>query len=451
MKYLLITWKSETRRFRYAALSIATAFGAGCVEQPTAPIRQNALVSSAQASSQASIDAEWASISQGQVPGFAGHYIDSNGDPIVLLVDTSRSTIARQYVSELRAAARLPLRVPRIRQVKYRFEQLAAWRESLLTAIARTNSAVSIDIDEVNNRVAVGVRLQTAISDLRVVGRNSGIPDDALYLSIEPEMVYRATLSDVASIKRGGMMVSAEIHDRGCTLGFNAEWNSKRVLVTNSHCSATINVLDSARIRQGPFLSSPFVGFEVSDVLYPQGYYYQGGQTWICGGACRFADASVYEYYGSASAQRGEIARTTYATSGASGSVTIDASNPVFAVGAQGNSTYMLYGMIVDKMGATTGWTRGTINGTCVGVKVEDIWYMCQYKANLYNDAGDSGAPVFLSTTTWDPPPPNIMVHLFGVFFSGPAGANSWGYFSPIDGIEREHGSLNVCAAPNDC
>lgn len=84
-------------------------------------------------------------------------------------------------------------------------------------------------------------------------------------------------------------------------------------------------------------------------------------------------------------------------------------------------------------------------------VKVEDIWYMCQYKANLYNDAGDSGAPVFLSTTTWDPPPPNIMVHLFGVFFSGPAGANSWGYFSPIDGIEREHGSLNVCAAPNDC
>ncbi len=84
--------------------------------------------------------------------------------------------------------------------------------------------------------------------------------------------------------------------------------------------------------------------------------------------------------------------------------------------------TYAMMGESVDKMGRTTGWTRGTIGGTCAPVAVTDassgVTYVVTCADNVNNAAvgqGDSGSPVFV------PPPSGQLSPLvpLGVLFAG--------------------------------
>jgi hypothetical protein len=87
---------------------------------------------------------------------------------------------------------------------------------------------------------------------------------------------------------------------------------------------------------------------------------------------------------------------------------------------------YLYAGQAVGKVGASTGWTVGEIQDTCVGLAwfKPNTWLLCQDAADYASSAGDSGAPVFEGTDD---------VMLIGVHYgiaNGPSGTvktlSSW-------------------------
>lgn len=96
-----------------------------------------------------------------------------------------------------------------------------------------------------------------------------------------------------------------------------------------------------------------------------------------------------------------------------------------------------LTGETVTKVGSATGKTTGQITATCVDVKLfdditqQDIWILCQQRANYGSSGQDSGAPVFIpySPTNWNTP------RLVGIHSSRVLGSPNR-HFSPMTQID---------------
>lgn len=105
----------------------------------------------------------------------------------------------------------------------------------------------------------------------------------------------------------------------------------------------------------------------------------------------------------------------------------------------------------MNKVGATTGRTRGPVTIFCGNFNVADdngadtgISLLCNHFAEARVDQGDSGAPVVRGTNS----PEQFDVELAGVLWGG----NATGFaFSSQAGIQTELGSMNTCSAGLSC
>jgi hypothetical protein len=141
-------------------------------------------------------DEQWAEAARGQVPGFAGFFLE--GCTVVLnLTDPPRQqAAAREYMTELLRDRPLSTREGacpqpppmRFRQVQYDFDQLVRWsgRAGVLLGL---EGAVMHDIEENRNRIVVGYvdeagrqRAERALATLEV-------PRDAVVLEAPVEPV----------------------------------------------------------------------------------------------------------------------------------------------------------------------------------------------------------------------------------------------------------------------
>jgi hypothetical protein len=95
-------------------------------------------------------------------------------------------------------------------------------------------------------------------------------------------------------------------------------------------------------------------------------------------------------------------------------------------------------GQTVHKIGRTTGWTRGSVTGTCVTVNLSgtNITQICQTLVSAGVGAGDSGSPVFRRQGS------TSNVTLVGILWGG--SGSSLYVFSPISNIETELGALTT-------
>src|SRR5215213_3280089 len=114
-------------------------------------------------------DDEHARVARAEVPGFAGFYLEEDGTPVVRLVDLSQRGAAQRYLAqELTRAhgrANAPTE-PVFLSAAYDFAQLKGWAEQVETLLARSDVFL-VDVDEVNNRVHVGVANNTAAGVVR--------------------------------------------------------------------------------------------------------------------------------------------------------------------------------------------------------------------------------------------------------------------------------------------
>jgi hypothetical protein len=148
---------------------------------------------------------------------------------------------------------------------------------------------------------------------------------------------------------------------------------------------------------------------------------------------CRYSDAARALYSSGTASNRGEIAKTTGANNG---SLT---TSGFFTVTAQDNSTSnFAKGLVVNKVGRTTGWSQGPVTGTCVHTNVQGsrVTQLCQTFVGATVGSGDSGSPVFRITS-------GDNVTLVGILWGGSSSGGTF-VFSPFKQIVQELGSLTA-------
>ncbi|GIW53350.1 MAG: hypothetical protein KatS3mg081_2705 [Gemmatimonadales bacterium] len=297
----------------------------------------------------------------------------------------------------------------------YAFDSLASWRDRLLDPILDIDGVTSLDLDEERNRLVIGVSSQSARpAVLRELSRRE-VPPSAVVVEAEEEAAM--LLPDEASVPSEAtngcpsieslcrpLWAGLQIGRRKpgdpqkffeCTIGLIATIDGVRVFITASHCSTDKWSLDNTIQNQPYPLSSGDVlriGGEWRDPNAP-------GCGFLGIANCRYSDASAFRLDGGIHGE-GTVARpqTVGIWPTPSGGFAIDPQNPSWPIKGPA-STSIYVNMLLQKVGAGTGWTRGPVSKTCKDVKTGFFGLghrlYCQHFVQVGSNKGDSGSPVF--------------------------------------------------------
>jgi hypothetical protein len=356
-----------------------------------------------------------------EVPGFGGLFRDRAGQHVAWLQDPSSAS-----ADTLRAA----LGDVKILRGEFAFERLVAWRGSLRPLLSLAGVR-AIDADESRNRVVLGIGPAADVAALRAAIAASGVPADAVTLSPWPEMTplplrvdapakppRGPTLRDRFRPAPGGIQIA--FGNFVCTLGFNAVRQGVTGFVTNSHCSAIGGANDGTRYAQPT--GRTFIATESFDP--PR---FEGG---ACppGRVCRFSDSAFVRWGNRRDANLARIARPSGLNS-----LKLAAAAHRFVINTVAEAEV---GDVVNKVGRTTGWTRGPVVATCADVNVagENATMLCQSVVEAVSNSGDSGSPVFIQSSAAN-------ASLVGILWGGNAAAGLF-VFSPGANVSLDLGAL---------
>ncbi|MDQ3399231.1 MAG: S1 family peptidase, partial [Deinococcota bacterium] len=325
--------------------------------------------------SELSLDEQFAQVAE-QVPGFAGLFYDEDGiltaylkdtgeldiqahatpsSPLASAIstvfgeDTLAPTAVRDEAGELITQSTAPQL--RIIRADYSFTELAsAFRRAEVGGVLDIADAVTLDIDERQNRLFVGV--SNAEAQAEVEGRLArlGLAAVATVAVVDPPTEL-ARLQDQVRPMVGGLQLFWGPYQNGyyyCTIGFIAVRNGVRGFVTNSHCTGDQLKVTGMKFRQGPNQNSSIIGTETAEA-----------KTFACGSnRCRYSD-SAFVRITSGKSSLGKIAYLQryydpYAQ------ITDN-----YTVTGTGNA---IVGQTLVKVGRTTGETYGRVSQTGVTV-----------------------------------------------------------------------------------
>ena len=380
-----------------------------------------------------------------QVPGLGGMFRDASGQVTVLLTDLSRGPIAQQaiaafYAGRNRADARTENVV--MRQADYDIADLFVWKQVATRDLMNLPGAVSLDLDEVRNRVVLGVSDATAIAPIQAAIRKSGIPAGATIVEVATKAYPQSKLFDTYYTRHGGIQIGEAGH--ACTLGFNATMAvqpSTAVLVTAGHCSVELGSFDGGPIKQNGYAST--VAYETWDPPFRTGnfklhIYPYTTLTCPTGRICRRSDALLANYV-SGFSWRKAIAYSDTIGHGrfVSGSLNWGGYYDV----SGGDLDGPVIGDGIYKTGQATGSTFGTVSETCVLVNdsLTTKTLLCQHRAALTSAAGDSGSPYWFFTNN------ATTFGIAGIHWGGnfpPGYLSDTTTFSDFQGIQEDLGSL---------
>ncbi len=355
-----------------------------------------------------------------EIPGFGGYAYDADGNLVAFVKDLKDAG---------RAEARLQGRLQefqgrsgghrkdgrvQVRQGRFSFPELAAWRDVLSDSVlGAVPGVVSVDADEARNRVAVGVTGDGPRGEVMRRLARWRIPGDGVVVELAGEAEEIGPSTDLAldapagSLRSGTGALQAgrqitwynwrEAEWKVCTMGLTTTYGGVPSVVTNSHCSPTRATVEGTQYH---FQRDRVVGVEVKDPGFGNNC------DWMVWQKCRSADALIFQSNGYP-VDRGKVARPLYRKTSNSSDYTavqVDPAKPTMTITGTGDSRV---GAIVDKVGRTTGWTYGVVKQTCVDVTVGANLghkYRCQHYAKYRNEKGDSGSPVFYwngDTVSW--------------------------------------------------
>lgn len=350
------------------------------------------------------------------VRGFGGFYLD-RGVPVVYLKNAAERGNAERALTPFLRAQGLTASQLRVLPAKYDWAQLERWFAQASVEVLAVSGGVFVDADEASNRVRIGVE-RGAAARIRGIVDRLGIPAEAVVVQETEPIRFAASLRDRVRPIVGGLQIN--FPGFLCTLGFNATSGGQSSFITNSHCTSTQGGVENTPYWQPTQTLAPTqIATEVADPIY-----FRNSNGCPRGRRCRFSDASRAAYRLGESFTLGSIARTNGFNNSSLNivgnfGITGETGGPNFAVGT-----------IVNKVGRTTGWTRGAVTQTCVntGVQGSNIVQLCQTFVSAGVGAGDSGSPVFIQTGT-------STATLAGILWGG--SGSSLFVFSPLANIER--------------
>jgi hypothetical protein len=377
-----------------------------------------------------------------QVPGFGGYFLDASGVPTVYLRDVSQRAAAEQALAGFMADRGFATTSLRVRKGQYEYRQLDQWYRGARGAAFSVKGIILADVDEGSNRLRFGVANAGAAAALRSALGRAGVPAGAAIVEQRAPFKTVATLRDRVRPVVGGLQINffaapPEVATPSflCTLGFNAIRFGVSSFITNSHCTNVEGGEETPtdyyqNLRGG--LAANFIGTEVDDPHWTS----QLNADCPPPLACRYSDAARVQYAAGVPATLGRIARVNEITT------SLDDTTHTIA-GAftiRGERADPIQGEVANKVGRTTGWTRGPTTGTCVDVLATGTTHirLCQALVSALVDGGDSGSPVFFRGG-------GSNVTLLGILWGGSVDeANPEFVYSPMSGIERELGALRT-------
>lgn len=352
----------------------------------------------------------------GEVPGFGGYFYDADGALAAYLADPAGEPALRAILARVQAERRPSDRERRTAEIRvlpgrYSFAQLATWRDRLASLLPLPG-VVFVDVDEVVNRVRIGVVRDEARPTVRDAAFRLGIPPEALVISAERSLQRLTGPADAAGVPGGRRVAfeSARSTVVQCSLGFNV-LDPDGGYVTASHCSRVQGQVDGTVHHQPG--DAQALGTEIADPpLFQRGACPETRR-------CRYSDAARFRL------APGRVAEPTLARAAeAEGTMRVS-----------GERAYPVAGEVVDKVGAETGWTSGVVAATCVNVNVDgtDVTLLCQDVVDAPARGGDSGAPVYAAR--------GGEADLAGILWGG-TGARF--YFSSMATLRAELGPLTT-------
>lgn len=288
------------------------------------------------------------------------------------------------------------------------------------------------DHDERIGKLVIGVEdgiagrgVATAMARLGVAAADYEIEQTA-------PIVNMATLRDAFRPTVAGIQIN--FGNYVCTMGANVDHAGGRSFITNSHCTNTQGGVENTVYYQPSTATPGIIATEVADPVYVK-----GGANCPRGKKCRTSDASRALYASAVASNRGEIAQTTGVNNG---SLTVSSTSPIFTITGQDNTTSnFAVGTVVNKVGRTTGWTRGQVTRSCTNTSVSGstVYLICQTFVSDPGGAtvvsgGDSGSGVWTGSGN---------VTLVGLLWGGSSDNKSF-VFSPLKQVQDELGAVNA-------
>jgi hypothetical protein len=430
-----------------AAVAIAALFAAACVEQPTAPdpnlstiTPTSGLANALGQTGPVGVDAEFAAIAR-DAPGFGGMFYDDTGRLNVYVTEAGRSGQAQSRIltrvnETLRAQGRVAAGNVVIRGASRDYGELTTLR-ARMTPVLGEPGVVFTDIDESQNRLRIGVLEGTGDDQIQALLESLDVPLDAVSIEVTDAIVPLANLRDAVDPMFGGLQIwrftppgTANI----CTLGFNVRFSnpskSQHYFFTNSHCTEQRGTVTGTLFRQGPLsLATRVVAVEIEDPPFFTCQY--------IGFRCRYSDAALAQYLDGMPVDFARIYQTAASGTTAPATLEINTEGKWFTI--TNERPFPVMGDVLNKVGRTSGWTRGPVIGTCIDVGVAGasppIAMLCQDRVQAFVAGGDSGSPVFEQIGGWNP------VTLVGILWGGSASSF---VMSAMENIHAEFGDFRV-------
>lgn len=364
-----------------------------------------------------SIDDLFASIAEREIPGFGGYWVDEQGVLNLHLKDPSRQEQAITALSRILDRFDFGRQIGpdiaqrRVVHATYDYTELYRWRNEARHLIG-TPGLIRLGIDEVRNRVFIGIE-DPAVRSLVETGlKRLGIPAQAVLIEVvapavplQTEIVEdpnketsggstTPTLSSRYRPLIGGLEIFYERNDSSfpCTFGVNTK-NTKNTnenvrFLTNSHCTAIRGGPENTPYAQG----GSFIGTEIADPVYTTNASTLTGHACPSGFVCRNSDAALVSH-ATSDFTFARIARTSFSGSTSGSKSIVGTFQITFEYKPPASAPFV--GMPLDKMGAATGWTAGKVSDTCLDIASGGFVYFCQDLVNAGATFGDSGSPVF--------------------------------------------------------
>lgn len=377
------------------------------------------------------------------IAGFGGFYFDKHGNLTAFLTDLRHSEDARSLLmpefTRWKQSSRIARSASRqIQFVKGAFDirDLLDWRDQLGPKLARISGIVFLDMEEDQNRLAIGIahgKLTLAHPLVISLLQDLKIPLSAV--KVQETSPWRplvdSTLSSRFRPAPGGVQIAWEAPGgtARCTLGFSANHVDQRVFVTASHCSAQQSSLDYTGYYQNEIDATNYAGAEMRDPPWELCEAYPG-DWWNC----RRTDANMSATSAEITWQFGYLAMPM----GYWDPTLVN--NHRFRITAKGDFPQLNW--YLDKIGRVTGGTSGYVTRTCFWAyfETEREIITCADRVDALGWPGDSGGPVYLLGVDPD-------VTLMGIIFGGKdptATGEDFFLMSSMSDIQFELGSLDV-------
>ena len=318
-------------------------------------------------------------------------------------------------------------------QAQDRIEQLFQRTSPEVMALRGT---VFADNDERIGKLVIGVENLNAARGVETALLARGVAKEDFVIELTQPIHFAATLQN-ARFTSGVAGMQVHFSQYVCSVGANVDHAGGRGFIINSHCTTTQGGTEGTLYYQPSKTAFPTaIATEVDDPLYSKTL--PGCSR---GKKCRYSDAARAVYAGDYPSSRGTIAKTTALTPN-TGNLTVDEAGSYTITAQDNNGALNVVGTVVNKVGRTTGWTRGSITRTCVNTAVSGstVMQLCQSfvsdpAGGTVVSGGDSGSGVWVDT--------GAGVTLVGLLWGG-SSDNKTFIFSPLKQVQQELGTVNA-------